>query len=141
MSLLLALFLVIHGGIHVGYLCSRSWPFAAGDSWLAAGLGVAPGAVDDLAVAMVLVTFFGFLVAALTAVGLLPARLWRPLIVGASVASAVVLVLFVTPWTVPGLAIDAVLLWAVLGRDWRPAPLMARARSRSARDALRRFHT
>jgi hypothetical protein len=126
MSLLLALFLVVHGGIHVGYLCSRSWPFAGGDSWLAAGLGVAPGVVDDVAAVTVLVTFFGFALAALTAVGLLPARLWRPLIVVASVSSAVVLILFFTVGTLPGLAIDAVLLWAVLVRDWRPAPLIGR---------------
>ena len=28
--------------------------------------------------------------------------------------------LFITPWTLPGLAIDAVLLWATLVRGWRP---------------------
>lgn len=132
MSLLLALFLVVHGGIHVGYLCSRSWPFEAGDPWLVGGLGVAAGTVDAIGVALVLVAFFGFLLAGLTAGGLFPARLWRPLVVTASVASAIVLVLFVTPGTLPGLAIDAVLLWAVLGRDWHPKPVFGR-RARSAR--------
>lgn len=129
MSLLFALFLIVHGGIHVGFLCSRSWPFAAGDSWLAAATGIAPDAIAGVTGALVLVAFFGFLLAALTAVGLLPARLWRPLVAVSAVASAVVLVLFVTPGTVPGLAIDAVLVWAVLDRGWRPVPLIGRRRA------------
>jgi hypothetical protein len=132
MSLLLAIFLVFHGGIHVGYLCSKGWPFEAGDPWLVNGLGVAADTVGGIGVALVLVTFFGFLLAALTAVGLLPARLWRPLVVVASLTSAATLVLFVTPGTLPGLVIDAVLLWAVLARGWAPRPLIGR-RTRSAR--------
>ena len=106
MSLLIALFLVVHGGIHISYLCSRSWPFEPGDPWLVSGLGVDPDAVAGIAAALVLVSFFGFLLAGLAAVGLLPARLWRPLVVVATVASAIVLVLYVTPATLPGLAID-----------------------------------
>jgi hypothetical protein len=131
MSLLLALFLVVHGGIHIGFLCSRSWPFEAGDSWFATGLGSVAGPVEGVAAALVLVAFFGFLCAAATAVGLLPRRLWRSLVVVASVASAVVLVLFITPGTLPGIAIDAVLLWAVVVRRWTPQPLVGgTARSR-----------
>ena len=41
-------------------------------------------------------------------------------------ASAIVLVLFVTPWTLPGLAIDAVLLWAALVQSWQPTPFLGR---------------
>lgn len=132
MSLLIALFLVVHGGIHVGYLCSRSWPFESGDPWLVTGLGAAAEAVAVVGAALVLVAFFGFLLAALTAVGLLPARLWRPLIAVAAVASAATLVLFITPGTVPGLVIDAVLLGAVLGRGWKPEPFIGR-RARAGR--------
>ena len=132
MSLLIALFLVVHGGIHVGYLCSRSWPFEPGDPWLVTGLGAASETVVVVGVALVLIAFFGFVLAALTAVGLLPARLWRPLIAVAAIASAATLVLFITPGTVPGLVVDAVLLWAVLGRGWKPAPLVGR-RARAGR--------
>jgi hypothetical protein len=132
MSLLLALFLVIHGGVHIGYICSRSWPFEATDPWPVTVLGAAPGSVGDVGIALVLVTFFAFLLAAPTAVGLLPSRLWAPLIAVGSVASAMVLVLFITPGTVPGLAIDAVLLWAVLARKWRPTPLIG-GRTQSSR--------
>lgn len=126
MTLLLALFLVVHGGVHVGFLCSRSWPFDAADPWPATLLGFAPDTVAAVGAALVLVAFFGFCLAALAALGLLPARLWRPLIAVAAAASALQLVLFVTPGTLPGLVIDVALLWAVLGRAWRPAPLVGR---------------
>jgi hypothetical protein len=132
MSLLVALFLVVHGGVHVGFLCSRSWPFEAGDSWLASTLGVDPAAIAGMGAALVLAAFVGFVLAGLTAIGLLPARLWRPLVAVAAAASAVHLALFLTVATVPGLAIDAVLLWAVVGRGWRPARLVG-GRARAGR--------
>ena len=44
------------------------------------------------------------------------AGLWRPAILVGSVASAVALVVLITPGTVPGLVIDDVVLWAVLAR-------------------------
>jgi hypothetical protein len=132
MSLLLALFLVVHGGVHIGYICSRSWPFEAGASWLATGLGAGADTVAAIGAALVLVAFFSFVLSGLVAVGLLPRSLWRPLVVVASAASAVVLVLFATPATVPGILIDAVLLWAVLARGWSPTPLIGR-RNRSTR--------
>jgi hypothetical protein len=56
----------------------------------------------------------------------LPSRLWAPLIAVGSVASTIALVLFITQGTTPGLVIDAVLLWAVLARKWRPTPLIGR---------------
>jgi hypothetical protein len=126
MSLLLALFLVVHGGVHIGYICGPAWPFVATDPWLVTAIGASPDAVRTVGVALVLVTFFAFLIAAPTAVGILPSRLWAPLVAVGSVASAIVLVMFITPGTIPGLAIDALLLWAVLARKWRPAPLIGR---------------
>lgn len=132
MSLLLALFLVVHGGVHIAYICGPAWPFALTEPWLVTGVGAAAESVRAAGIALALVTFFGFLLAALAAVGLIPARLWRPLVVTAAVASGVVLVLFITPGTLPGLAIDAVLLWAVLAKGWRPNPLFGR-RARAGR--------
>ena len=126
MSLLLALFLVVHGGVHIGYICGPAWPFVATDPWLFTAVGASPDAVRTAGLAFVLVTFFAFLIAAPTAVGVLPSRVWAPLIAVGSVASAIVLVMFITPGTIPGLAIDALLLWAVLARTWRPTPLIGR---------------
>jgi hypothetical protein len=132
MSLLFALLLVVHAGIHVGYICGPAWPFVAIDPWLVTGLGAGPDTVRTVGIALVLVSFFAYLLAAVTAAGFMR-FLWRPLIVVASGASAIVLVLFVTPWTLPGLAIDAVLLWATLLRDWQPTPFFGRARHASSR--------
>lgn len=132
MSLLIALLLVVHGGVHIGYVCGRSWPFEPDDPWPVSGLGVAPDTVAAIGVALALFAFFGFLLAGLAAVGLLPARLWRPLVVTASLASAVMLVLLVTLATLPGLAIDGVLLWVVGIRGLRPKRLIG-GRARATR--------
>lgn len=126
MSLLLALFLVIHAAIHIGYICGPAWPFIASDPWLVTAVWIAPDAVRTAGTALVLVTFAAFLLAALTATGF-GRSLWRPLVIVASVASAIVLTIFVTPWTLPGLAIDAVLLWATLVRGRHPAPFFGSA--------------
>jgi hypothetical protein len=126
MSLVLALFLVVHASIHIGYICGPAWPFVVADPWLVTVVGAGSGEVRAVGIAVVVVTFVAGLLAALTAVGLLPRRLWAPFIVVASVASAIVLTLFVTPWTVLGLAIDAILLWATLVAGWQPAPFFGR---------------
>lgn len=127
MSLVFALLLIVHGSIHIGYICGPAWPFVAGDPWLVTGLGLGADAVRTAGIDVVLVTFVAYLVAAVAATGILR-FLWKPAVVVASVASAVVLVAFVTPSTLPGIAIDAVLLWATVVRDWRPAPFFGRAR-------------
>jgi hypothetical protein len=133
MSLLLAIFLVVHASIHIGYVCGPAWPFVAADPWPVTLLGAGSGEIRAVGIALVVVTFVAFMVAAPTAVGLLPRRLWAPFIVVASVASAIVLTLFVTPWTVPGLAIDGVFLWATVVQGWRPAPSFGRTGHASPR--------
>jgi hypothetical protein len=129
MTLLLALALVVHGGVHVGFVCSRSWPFEPGPSWLA-GLGGVTSPSDGAGAVLAIAAFLGFLAAGLVALGILPARLWRPVVLAAAAASAVLLLLFATPATLPGLAIDAALAWSVGVRGWRPAPVVGRGRSR-----------
>lgn len=127
MSLLFALFLVVHGSIPIGYICGPAWPFAAADPWAVTLLGASPDGVRAVGIGLVLLSFFGYLLAAVAATGV--ARALLPLlIVVASVASAAVLIMFATVWTLPGLAIDAVLLWAALVRGWRPTPLFGRER-------------
>jgi len=138
MPLLLALFLVVHGCIHIGYICGPAWPFVATDPWLVSALGAGPDVVRSVGVALVLVSFFAYLLAAVTAMGPLRSP-WKLSIVIASVSSALVLVLFVTPWTLPGLAIDAVLLWATLVAGWHPTPFFGSAgrSSSGSQEALR----
>ena len=123
MSLLLALLLVVHGGVHISYVCGPAWPFVATDPCLVSSLGAGSDGVRTVGIALALVTFIAFLLAALTAAGIvLPSSFWAPLIVVGAVASAVVLVIFVTPWTLPFLVIDALLLWATFVQSWRPIP-------------------
>jgi hypothetical protein len=127
MSILLALFLVVHASIHIGYICGPAWPFVETDPWLVTGLGASSDTVRAAGVVLVLVTFVAFVLAAVTTTGF-GRSAWKPLIVVASLASAIVLLLFVTPWTLPGLAIDVVLLWATLVRGWRPTRVVGRTR-------------
>lgn len=123
MSLLLALLLVVHGGVHISYVCGPAWPFVATDPWLVSSLGAGSDAVRTVGIALAVVTFIAFLLAALTTAGIvLPSSFWAPLIVVGSIASAIVLLIFVTPWTLPFLAIDALLLWATLVESWHPTP-------------------
>ena len=128
MPFLLAVFLVVHASIHIGYICGPAWPFVATDPWLVTVFGASPDAVRTVGIALVVVTFVAYLLAALTVVGLLPRAAWKPLVAVAAMASAIVLTLFITPWTLPGLAIDAVLLWATLVRGWRPTRFVGRTR-------------
>jgi hypothetical protein len=123
MALLLALLLVVHGGVHISYVCGPAWPFVATDPWLVSSLGAGSDSVRTVGIALAVVTFIAFLLAALTVAGIvLPSRFWAPLVVVGSMASAIVLVIFVTPWTLPFLAIDALLLWATLVQGWHPTP-------------------
>jgi hypothetical protein len=139
MPLVLALFLVVHASIHIGYICGPAWPFVSTEPWLVTALGASPDAVRTVGVALVLVTFVAYLLAAVTVVGLLPRTAWKPLVAVGAMASAIVLTLFATPWTLPGLAIDAVLLWATVVAGWHPTPFFGSAgRSASgSREALR----
>lgn len=126
MSRLLAPFLAVHGAIHIGYICGPAWPFAAADPWLVTFLGVGPGTVRTIGIGLALLAFVGYSLAAVSA-GFAPS-LWPIFLPVAAVASAAVLILFITPWTLPGLAIDGVLLFATLVRGWRPTPYSGRPR-------------
>ena len=129
MSLLISLVLIAHGSMQIGYvICGPVGIVDGADPWLVSGLGVSPEAVQIAGLVLAGLTFVAYLVAALPAVGLLPSRLWAPLVAVASASSAVVLVIFFAPETLPGLAIDAFVLWAALARGWSPTPLFGRAR-------------
>ena len=55
-------------------------------------------------------------------VGLLGQAAFVPGVVAGSIASLALLVLFFHPWLTLGVAIDLVLLWAVLVARWSPFP-------------------
>ena len=74
MSALLALLLILHGGIHIGFVCGAgAWPFPATDSWLVGPLGAGSSeALVCLGGGLAITAFLAFLGAALAGIGLLP---------------------------------------------------------------------
>jgi hypothetical protein len=129
--LLLAAFLVAHGLVHLLFVSppppategGPSWPFALDRSWILTPLGLGADMTRILGIALIALTIAGFALAAVVAIGVLPSSLWVPAIVIGAVASVVVLGLFYQPWLTLGVAIDVVLLWAVLVQSWTPATL------------------
>lgn len=123
MSALIALVLVGHALMHVGAV-SCGLLFASTPSGIVPGAGLDLALVKASAILLTALTVAGYLLAALaTARIAVPRGWWRPLVVVASVASAVLLAALFSPAALPGLALDALLVWAVLGRSWEPAPV------------------
>lgn len=127
-KLAIAAFLLAHAGIHAAFIAPRppataggpTWPFELGSSWLLGPLGLRTEAARTLGTALVATTFAGFAVAAMAAIGILPPGLWAPTVAVGSITSIALIALFFHPWLVLGVAIDLVLLWAVLVAEWAP---------------------
>lgn len=117
MSRLIALGLVGHAVMHVGAV-SCGLLFAAREPWLVTGAGIDAALVDSSAVLVTSAVVSGYVMAALAGSGIAVPRRWRAsLIATASIGSAAMLAALFTPAALPGLAIDALLLWAVLVRS------------------------
>jgi hypothetical protein len=128
--LVVAGLLLGHALIHGGYLARAPataggppWPFQLGHSWLLGRLGLEGAAARLLGTALVALTVGGFGLAALAAVGVAPGTMWAAGVAAGAAASLGLLVLFFHPWLALGVAIDLVLLWAVLGAGWTPDAL------------------
>lgn len=115
MSRLTSIGLVGHSAMHIGAV-SCGLLFVAREPWLVTGAGVDAGLVDASAILVTAVVVAGFVGAALAETGIALPRSWRtPLIAIASTASALMLAALFSLPALPGLAIDALLLWWVLG--------------------------
>ena len=127
---LLALFLLAHGLIHASFVSPRppapaggpEWPFELTRSWALSPLGLDGDAGRVLGFVLLAITLVALLVAAASVVGLLGQAAFVPGVVAGSIASLALLVLFFHPWLTLGVAIDLVLLWAVLVARWSPFP-------------------
>jgi hypothetical protein len=125
---LIAAFLLAHAAIHASFIAPRPpvtaggpiWPFELGKSWLLGPIGLDAEAIRMVGLALIAVTMGGFALAALTAIGLTPDGLWPAAMTIGSIGSMALLGLYFSPWFVVGVAIDVVLLWAVLITDWAP---------------------
>ncbi len=130
MKIVLALFLAAHGLLHASYLSPApprtaggpEWPFELTRSWLVTGLQLDPAAVRLLGAGLVSLTVALMLLAGLATAGwVVPQAWWPGLTVAAAAASLATLLLFFHPWLAIGIAIDLVLLWAVIGAGWEPS--------------------
>ncbi len=125
----LAALIAGHGLIHLGFVSPRPgpspgappWPFDIERSWLLGAVGIDAGVARTVAWLLVATLVAGYIVAALAAIPVLPAALFAPAAVVGSIASLLVLLVFFHPWLVIGIAIDAILLWAVMVGHWAPA--------------------
>ena len=120
--------IVGHGLVHALYLAPApdpradgrgpTWPFDLGRSWLVALAGARRG--RRLAVVLVAAIVAVSFLAALATIGVLPAAWWPALVVAASVASLVLLLVAFDPQLVLGVVIDIGLLAVVLSGAWAP---------------------
>jgi hypothetical protein len=135
---LLAGLLFAHGWVHVLFVfpspasastsapASRpEWPFDMGRSWVIRGMGLDAATVRTLGVVLVAAVFAGFLLTAMSTVGILvPAGWWSGLVVGAAVGSTVLLSLFFSPMLLLGFAVNVALVGLVVASTWRPGGVL-----------------
>jgi hypothetical protein len=130
-QLLLALFLFLHGAIHLSFLAPRPpvtaggppWPFSLDHSWILSPRGATPDLTRILGLALTAVTLAAFSLAAMCTLGLIPAGLWEAAVALGAGTSIGLLLLFIHPWLVLGLVIDVACLVAVFVADWSPSTL------------------
>lgn len=131
---LLAGLLFAHGWVHVMFVFPRpaastasgpEWPFDMGRSWLISGVGLDAGLVRTLGIVVMIAVFAGFLLTALSTVGILvPAGWWSGLLIGSAAASTLLLAMFASPAFLLGFAINAALVWLVTASIWSPDRLL-----------------
>ena len=129
---LLAAFLVAHGLVHIMFAApppvtsdspGANFAFDASRSWLVSTRFVDVGVVRWLVVVLVTATVIGYSLAGAATAGLfVPADWWLPLVLGATAASGLLMVIGLSPALTLGIAIDLVLVWMVVTRAWAPSP-------------------
>ena len=129
---LLAILVFAHGWVHLMFVfpkpdpsaapSSGEYPFDFGRSWLIGRLGLDAGLVRTIGLAVMVVTFALSVLAALATAGIIiPAEWWAQLMVGAALASTLMLLLFWSPALLIGLAINAAMIVLVVSGTWSPA--------------------
>lgn len=111
-----ALFLVVYGLAHPAMATAPA-------SWVSTGLGLDTFAAQAAICAFGGLAIVGFVLAAASLAGIVVPRRWaRSLIVASSVTSLLMLAVGFGPAAVPGLVIDAALVWIAIAT---PAPVAA----------------
>ena len=116
--MLLGLFLVVHGLVHLLYFVSTDdpkYPMTASKSWLVGRVGIDLDTVRLLVAALVIIATVGFILLALSHWGLLVPAGWLKAL--AVIAVSASLLLIAVTWNyqfVVGIAIDfGILYWAL----------------------------
>jgi hypothetical protein len=127
---LLAAFLVGHGFIHVMFVApppaspntpGAEFAFNVDRSWLVTTGAFSPQLVRSLVVLLVGATVTGYLLAGAATAGLLVPQAWWPaLVIGATAASAALMLVGLSPGLALGIVIDVALVWLVVSRAWSP---------------------
>jgi hypothetical protein len=125
-ALVIAVLLVAHGLVHALYLVpapparpgAPAWPFDLRTSRVLTHIGA--GGAQAVGGLLVLVIVAAYAVAAVTLLGVGPAAWFPGAVVAGSVASLVLLAIAFHPWLVLGIAIDLVLIGAVVLGGWAP---------------------
>lgn len=108
MSALFGLFLAVFGLVHPAMANTSA-------TWVSSTLGLDPIIPQAIDCTVGGIAIIGLLLAAASVARIVvPGRWARPLIIVSCVASAVMLAIDFGPLAVPGLAIDAVLIWLSL---------------------------
>jgi uncharacterized membrane protein YphA (DoxX/SURF4 family) len=126
--ILVGLFLVAHGLVHLLYLTPRpeedqSYPFVPETRWITRALGLEPARARKLAGALAVVAAVAFAVAGCALI--VDAAIWQPAAVVASSISLALLLVFFHPWLLIGIGLDIVIIASVV--RWHvPAALFER---------------
>lgn len=127
-SLIVAVFVLLDGAIHLCYLAPRppvtadgpTWPFTLDRSWVLSRADPPAEVMRLIGLALTSVTFAAFTLAAMSIAGVVAASLAAVALVLGAGSSIALLVLFFHPWLVLGVVIDVALLWAVTVAEWSP---------------------
>jgi uncharacterized membrane protein YphA (DoxX/SURF4 family) len=116
LRILVGLFLIAHGGVHLMYLGPRpendpSYPFVPEDRWIARLMGLKPRGAKVVAAALAVACAAVLLVSGIALFA--DAGLWKPMAAVGSLISLVLLLLLFHPWLMIGVAIDVVIVASV----------------------------
>lgn len=120
MHVLLGLFLVAHGLIHLSYLTLKpddpNYPFSFNQGWFGQFAG---GPANVIGAVLVVTAAVGFVLAGLAVIGV-PGLVdyWKIFTVIGAIASLATLLLFWHGWLVLGVGINVVLLYGIYALHW-----------------------
>ena len=125
MKTIVALFLILHGLVHA-ILAMVPNPEAPGSgfatffsrSWLLGNLGLPESAVRTIALILAAIATIGFVA---TGLGILvPFAWWRPLAMASAAVSLLFLIIYWNSYLIIGVAIDILILAALIFTNWTP---------------------